>query len=186
MKKVIILVLVVFILNMFLISDSELKNKKFSFTIGAGVRGIAADHFSDIFSDTNICYSIDFAYRIIKSGELFLHSDYLSIEGETDYTKEKTTFSLIPVELGFRFLFGKTKLVPYLGAGIGYYSITDEHPELGKLTESRVGFLGEGGLKFNFSNSFFVDLKLKYIMLNSENDTDLGGLTYILGIGFKF
>ncbi len=186
MKKIIILILIIFTLNMVLISEGVIKTKKFSFAIGAGVRGIAADHFSDIFSGTNICYSIDFAYKIMKSAELFLHSDYLSIEGESDFTKEKTTFKITPVELGFRYLIGKAKFVPYIGLGGGFYSYKDEHPELSSLSESKIGFFGEGGLKYNFSKSIFVDLKLKYIMLKSENETDLGGLAYILGIGFRF
>ena len=186
MKKIIILVLVVFVLNMVLVSDTESNSKKFSFTIGAGVRGIAAGHFSDVFSGTNLCYSVDIAYKFMKSGEIFLHSDYLSIEGETDYTKEKTTFSITPIELGFRLLLGKKKFVTYFGLGGGYYSYKDEHPELLTVSESKIGFFGEGGLKFYFSKSIFFDLKVKYIMLKSENDTDLGGLTYIGGIGLRF
>jgi outer membrane protein W len=122
----------------------------------------------------------------MKSGEIFLHSDYLSIEGETSYTKEKTTFKMTPAELGFRLLLGKKSFVPYIGLGGGFYSYEDVHPGLTSLSESKMGFFGEGGLKFFVSQSLLLDLKVKYIMLKSEKDVDLGGLTYIGGIGFRF
>ncbi len=185
MKKIIIII-TIFTLIFFSISKVDAKTKKVSITIGAGVRGVSADYFSDIFSGTNLCYSIDIAYKIMKSGELFLHSDYLALEGETTYTKEKTTFTLTPIEFGFRFLLGKKKFVPYIGLGGGSYSYEDVHPGLLTVSESKVGFFGEGGLKFYVSKSIFIDMKLKYIMLKSEKDIDLGGLAYMAGIGFRF
>jgi len=189
MKKFLILILVIFVVNMLLISETThntYNNKKFSIELGAGVRGIASERFSSVYSGTSICYSLDIAFKIMKSGEIFLHSDYLSIEGETSYTKEKTTFKMTPAELGFRLLLGKKSFVPYIGLGSGFYSYEDVHPGLTSLSESKMGFFGEGGLKFFVSQSLFLDLKVKYIMLKSEKDVDLGGLTYTGGIGFRF
>ena len=185
MKKILVFLLVFFIIHIVLVSGIG-NNKKFSFTVGAGIRNIDAEHFKDIFSGTNLCFSVDMSYRIIKFGECFLHTDYLSIKGELDFTKEKTTFSLIPIEFGFRLLVGKRKFVPYIGIGGGYYMYKDKHPGLETFSENKFGFFGEGGVKINFSNSMFFDLKLKYIKLKSEDETDLGGLAYMGGIGFRF
>jgi len=181
------ILIIVFSLIVILVSaDLNANSKKFSIEIGTGVRNIAAEHYSSIFTKTNLCYSVDVAFKIFNSGELFIHSDYLSLKGETDYTKEETSFTMIPAELGFRLLLGSKSIVPFFGLGGGYYSYTDEHPGLLTISESKVGFFGEAGLKYYFSNSIFIGLRVKYIMLKSENETDLGGLLYTGGIGFSF
>lgn len=186
MKRFIVFIIIVVLIGVYTSEDLKAKDKKFSIEFGAGVRGISAEHFNSIFSGTNLCYSVDIAYKIFKSGEIFIHSDYLAIEGETDYTKEKTTFSIIPAELGYRLLLGSKSFIPFIGIGGGYYSYTDEHPGLLTVSESKLGFFGEGGIKFYFSKSIFLGLRLKYIMLNSENETNLGGLAYTGSIGFSF
>ncbi len=188
----ILLVLFVGSMTGFDLNAADQNKKKLSITIGGGVRNIAAEDFDTIFDGTNICYSLDLSYKVSNNVELFLHSDYLKIDGKTDYTKEDTSFTLIPAELGFRYLLGKKKFKAYFGAGGGFYSYKDEHPGLETLNESQIGFFGEGGIRYLFSGSLFIDLKLKYILLKSKTEDengdtiDLGGLAYMVGIGFSF
>lgn len=168
--------------------------KSFSITIGAGVRNFSAKEFKDVYDGTPMVYSVDIAVRIMKSLEVFLHTDYLSIDGKTTYTQEDTTLKITPIELGARFLISfknpcKQKLFPYLGAGVGYYMIKEEFQEgtpIEPVDEKRVGFFGEGGLRFYLMKSVFIDAKLKYIGLKSENGTQMSGLAYMGGLGFSF
>jgi opacity protein-like surface antigen len=166
----------------------------FSITLGAGVRNFSADEFKDVYEGTPMVYSVDVAMRIMKSLEVFLHTDYLSIDGKTTFTQEGTTLKITPIELGARFLIGfkkpcKQKIFPYLGAGVGYYMIKEEFEAgspLEPVDEKRVGFFAEGGMRFYLIKSVFIDAKLKYIGLRSENSTQMGGAAYMGGLGFSF
>jgi outer membrane protein W len=139
-------------------------------------------------------YSVDVAVKVLKSLEMFLHTDYLSIDGKTTFTEEDTTLKITPIELGARFLITfknpcKQKLYPYLGGGVGYYMIKEEFDAgspLEPVDEKKVGFFGEGGFRFYLIKSLFIDAKLKYIGLRSENRTQMGGLVYMGGLGFSF
>jgi hypothetical protein len=168
--------------------------KTFSITLGAGVRNFSNGDFKEVYEGTPMVYCVDIAIRIMKSLEVFLHTDYLSIDGKTTYTREDTTLKITPIELGARFLLGskkpcKQKLFPYLGAGVGYYMIKEEFPggtPIEPVDEKRVGFFAEGGLRFYLMKSVFIDAKLKYIGLRSENSTQMGGPAYMGGLGFSF
>ncbi|UCH95950.1 MAG: outer membrane beta-barrel protein [Candidatus Aminicenantes bacterium] len=194
MKKIVVgLILLsgVFLLNAV---EEPCDPKTFSITVGAGVRNFSEDLFKEVYEDTPVIYSVDVAVRILRSLEIFLHTDYLSIDGQTTYTHESTTLKIIPMELGMRFLIGsnkscKKKLFPYLGGGAGYYMIKEEYAAdipMENVDEKRLGFFAEGGLRFYALKSVFIDAKLKYIALKSENGTQLGGMAYIGGIGVSF
>ena len=124
MKKIVLLLSLLIILNFYFIqgqnSDEEKtivnqeKKRKFSLSLGAGIRTISGDEYREIYGGTNITFSADLGFRIWKSVELFLHTDILSLKGETTYTKEETTFKLTPIECGLRFLMGKKKILPWM------------------------------------------------------------------------
>lgn len=165
-----------------------------SITLGVGVRNFSNDQFKEVYDKTPLVYSVDIALRIMKSLEVFLHTDYLSTKGKTTYTREDTTLKITPIELGARFLLVskkpcERKLLPYLGAGLGYYMIKEEFPggtPIEPVDEKRVGFFAEGGLRFYLMKSVFIDARLKYIGLRSENNTQMGGPAYMGGLGFSF
>jgi hypothetical protein len=173
-------------------AEEPCQPKSFSITVGAGGRTFSEELFKEVYKSTPIVFSLDVAMRIMKSIEVFLHTDYLSVDGELTFTHEPTTFKMIPIELGGRFLFNsknpcKQKMFPYLGAGIGYYMVKEEsggNPE--DTDEKRIGFFAEGGFRILVTKSVFFDAKFKYIAVNSENDVNMGGLAFLGGIGFSF
>jgi len=198
MKKLILLMSVILLIGFHFINAEEYEFKEgepcdyktFSFTVGAGARNFSETLFKDVYGSTGIIYSFDFAAKVWKTVEAFLHTDYLSETGKLTFTGEDTTFKLIPIELGARYLLPtkktcNAKLLLYIGAGAGYYLIKEENP-IGTIDEKKVGFFGEGGFRFYFAGSLFIDAKLKYTILKSENDTNLGGLSYMGGIGISF
>ena len=155
--------------------------KKMSFTVGAGYNQFNSD-VKDIYSGTNISYSVDFAYRFAGKSEVFLHSDLLSAKGKLSHTGEDTTLKITPIEAGVRFAFGN-RLAPYLGIGAGSYNYKESNP-IGEASGSGFGFFGEGGIFFN-AGSLFLDIKIKYVLAKIDN-VDIGGLKGLLGFGIRF
>ena len=185
--------------------DNTVKGKKkttFVLSIGAGMKMISENICKEIYGSTNLVLSADLGFRIGKSLELFLHTDNLSLKGETTTTKEKTSFKLSPIEFGLRFLMEKKKISPYIGAGGGFYSYKDEiqfQDEVSKVSGNQFGFFTEAGFRYGFTKSFFFDLKVKYIFLDVEPDApeentngsiypekrNLGGFAIIAAIGIS-
>lgn len=172
----------------FLNAMEDSSQKKLRLTIGAGIRNVSQSTFEAVYGTNNLTYSLDIAYKVGRSFEVFLHSDYLSAKGSLDFDPKATTLTIFPAELGVRFVLGEKKFLPYIGLGGGYYMLKEEN-FIGSVDENKFGFFGEGGFCFNFNKTFFIDLKLKYNILNYDlngTDIDLGGLSYYGGIGIRF
>jgi hypothetical protein len=198
MKKslvlIVVLVLGLVFTNSGLRADDPCDVGKFSLSVGAGMRVVADDLFKDVYGTSGISINVDFGVKVMKSLEVFLHTDYFTIDGELTYTGEDTTLTIIPAELGARYLIPinkecKTKLFPYFGVGVGYYMVKEENV-IDTFEQNKVGFFAEGGLRFYFAGSIFADLKLKNVFLKVENDqgdsVEAGGLAYMFGVGISF
>lgn len=168
---------------------------KFSFSIGAGTRGVSDALFDQVYEKAPIVYGVDLAYKVMPTVEVFLHTDYYKQDGQTTWTQETTTLKIFPLELGVRLFANfmkqkdtKIKLHPYVGAGAGYYMVKEENP-IGDWDEKGLGFFIEGGFRVVFS-SIFVDLKFKNIMLKVDHaqggDVKMGGFAILGGLGVTF
>jgi len=166
--------------------------QSFSLTFDYGIRQIAEkDLFEQVYGTNNPIYAIDMGLFLKPFLQLFFHTDYFSADGETTFTKEVTTLTIIPIEFGARFMLGK-RIQPYLGFGPGYYMFKEENP-IGTIDEKKMGFFIEGGLRLHIFRPVFIDLKAKNVFLKvdisdpvSTKTIDLGGLSYMGGIGISF
>lgn len=174
--------------------DNPCQIGKYSFSLGLGIRNFSDSLFKNIYGNSGTSYNVDLGVKIGNSLETFLHTDYFKKDGELTYTKEKTTLTIIPIELGLRCLIGlnkqcKPKLFPYLGAGVGYYLCKEENP-IGNFDKNGIGFFVEGGLRFYLAGSFFIDAKLKDVFLKVKNDLgnnmNTGGFSYMGALGITF
>lgn len=187
MKKlttVFVALLMLFLFN----SNSFGKSGSINITLGGGIKNMTEPIFKTVYGTSNIAYSIDLAYKTSGIFEIFLHSDYLSSKGELQYDPKETTLTVFPVEFGLRLVFGKRKFNPYIGLGGGYYMLKEKN-FIGTIDDKQFGFFGEGGLRFHFNSTFFIELKLKYNNLKytiNETSRNLGGLSYYGGLGFSF
>jgi len=155
------------------------KNPLIAFSIGAGARYVLDDAFADVYDQFNLSLNADLALKIGKSFEIFFHSDFMSLKGALTYTGGETKLSLIPIELGLRFIMGKKKLHPYLGLGGGFYMFKEES-EIGEFDENVFGFFAETGLRYDLSKRFFFDLKVKYVNFEVKPEApDVGEGEYI-------
>lgn len=159
---------------------------KFSITVSAGIRSIPEKMYERVFGKNNLVYGLDLSYRIGKTTVIFIHSDYFSVNGSTTTTEEDVKLTITPIEAGMRIFLSRGKFVPYLGAGAGFYNVKEEVTignTSNEFSAKEMGFFAEGGLKFYFTNSLYVDIKGKYLILNivpEENIiSDNGGFIYL-------
>ncbi|MCX6583170.1 MAG: outer membrane beta-barrel protein [Candidatus Aminicenantes bacterium] len=175
-------------------SDDPCLVGKYSFSVGAGMRNFSENLFKTVYDNSGMSYNLDLGVKVAKSLEAFLHTDYFKKDGELTYTKEKSTLTIIPIELGARYLIGiskqcELKLFPYLGAGAGYYMVKEENP-IGNFDKKGFGFFVEVGLRYYPAGSFFIDAKIKDVFLKIKNDQgrniNTGGFAYMGAIGISF
>jgi len=186
MRKLILILLLIIMFTAVQLTGM-IDNSKFSITIGAGVKNITEEIFKTVYGSNNIAFSIDLAYKLGRTLEMFVHTDYFKADGELAFDPKATTLTVFPAEAGLRMVLGKSKVKPYLGLGAGYYMLKEEN-FIGKVDDNSIGFFGEGGLRVYFGK-IFLDLKLKYNQLKYDvtgTEIDLGGLSYFGGIGISF
>ncbi len=195
MKKLAVLFLVVFVglavTNMWAFAQDTGSEpctpKKFSLSVGAGMRNVSDDDYKDVYSGSGMSYNVDLGVRLGKALEVFLHTDYFSKDGELTYSLEETTLTIIPIELGARYLIKadkKCKLYPYIGGGVGYYMYKEEN-FIGTVDDKKFGFFAEGGVRYYLMSSFFIDVKVKNVFLKVD-DIQLGGIAFMGAVGLSF
>jgi len=184
MKKVVSLAVLLMVFSVINVQAAD-----FSLTLGAGIRNIGEkDLAEEIYGTGNMSYYIDLGYNVSPALQIFLHTDYFSVKGELTFTKEETTLTLTPIELGARYFLGKKRFFPYVGLGAGYYMYKEENV-IGTIDGKGFGFFGEAGFKVEITGPIFIDLKLKNVFLKvdgANGQIDLGGLSYMGGIGLAF
>jgi hypothetical protein len=186
MKKAVILLIIMLGMMLGQVQATTPGKPAFSLAIGAGVRNFSGDE-EGVHSTFNLAFSLDVAYRFGRSIAVFVHTDYVSSKGELSLTKEETTLTIIPVEAGARYLFKGKNFIPYIGAGIGLYSIKEENP-IGTVEENGFGFFAELGTKI-YMQYFFFDIKAKYLFLSItpvDESKNLGGFYLLAGVGYSF
>ena len=191
MKKVIFIL--VFFVGICVVHAGE---GTYSLTIDAGLRNITGvkdqnfnNLYEEVYGKNNLIYALDVGYNFGKYFQVFLRGEYFSAKGELTFTKEETTLTIIPMEMGFRFkyMLGREMVYPYIGLGGGYYLCKEENV-IGTVEEGKIGFFGEIGCNIYFVKSFFFDLKAKYsvIKIDGAETVDLGGLALMGGFGISF
>jgi opacity protein-like surface antigen len=187
MKKVTILLIMLLGIGLVQARPATADYNKFSVVLGAGVRNFTGDT-DDVYKLVNLTFCLDLGFRFIRSVEVFLHTDFLIAKGNLTISEEETTITIIPIEVGGRYLIGTSSFCPYVGAGLGFYLINEENP-IGTVNESGLGFFAEAGLKYLLGKSISIDAKLKYVILSirpEDTSINLGGPTVLLGFGFSF
>lgn len=192
MKKVIFILIFLIV-----VCSAYAGEKAYSLTLNAGIRNITGvddengnNLYEEVYGKNNLIYGIDFGYNFGKYFQAFLHGEYFTVKGELTFTKEETTLTIIPIEMGARvkYMFGKQQFYPYFGVGAGYYLYKEENI-IGTVDEGQFGFFTEGGIDIYFIDNFFLDLKAKYTIFKvdgADEKVDLGGLSLMGGIGISF
>lgn len=153
-------------------------------TISGGAFFPKADYFKDAYGSTIINLS---AEGEVSFGALaiFTGVDFTKKQGELTYSKEPVNLTLIPITAGIRFYFMKNL---FLDGGMGSWQY-NEKTDFDKSSGSVTGYFAGLGIKYNFGDSTYFRLRLKYTHAKKtiENlESDLSGIQAEVGIGYSF
>ncbi len=110
---------------------------------------------------------------------------------------------LLPPTLTLQYHFYAGDLKPYVGAGVNYtiFYSADKGPVADNVDyKNNIGFAFQGGLDYNLTDKWFLNLDVKYILLSTDAtvnattalgatvvaDVDINPLVLGLGVGMKF
>lgn len=139
------------------------------------------------FVANKIAVGIDFGFKSTKNES----TDYLFGE---EYNYETTETTLVVMPTATYYFKSNSKVMPYLGAGIGYFSTTTKFPDFGfngneevKLTTDGLAWGAKGGIVFLVTSSIGIDLGLAYVNTsNKENEVKNVTNSFGVNAGFSF
>lgn len=167
-------------------SDKQ-KKKIFTFLARVDYFSPSEDMFKTVYGG-GPNYGGEIMVSLWKGISIHFGASVFSKKGEMTPLGDETTINIIPIEIGILYKFSKTKINPYIGAGLGYYSLSEES-YLGKVTANNVGFFGQLGVAINLTGAFVIDFNAKYSLCDVEIDeikNNIGGIRIGMGIGFNF
>jgi len=112
----------------------------------------------------------------------------LSMDGETtlDWAREKTRMTLLPLTLGLRVNWSKSRsFKPFVGLGASVVGIWEKAGPVGTLSRWKAALMGEAGVRQYLGNGWLLQLCLRHQWLHLETwkSTDLGGWSLCTGVG---
>jgi hypothetical protein len=126
-------------------------------------------------------------------------ADYFQREGESIGLGTKTTIQMEPLTAGLKWIYPKTSIRPYFGAGFKYYFVQLRNSSSYVTNQAYfgAGFVAETGLQMFLAKYFMMDVFLAYSfkqfgsrIVSKTNVTstwfDVGGLNVGGGMGVKF
>lgn len=124
-------------------------------------------------------------YKMSDSVDVNLSGLFVSAEDQDDVLGD-TSGDMVRLALGVRYWFDtSTRFTPYVGGGIGYYILdgdTDNTLENGQVmpvadisVKDSPGAFVEGGLAYQVSDGFFVNVQLSYDFLLGSADATING-----------
>ena len=129
-------------------SEDGPKSSTFSFSPSVGY-----------FVANNIAVGLDATISSTTLKEEFVGEDY-------KYTE--STFAIMPT--GTYYFKSDSKVLPYLGVGAGYASISSKEDGEDKSTWGGFAWKGKGGVVFLLNQTVGIDLGVSYMGVNATND----------------
>ena len=158
---------------------------------------VGSSEFSDIYGNGPV-FGGEFRVPLAPWNRrlvVFFEGAYRTRTGETSFTKESTTASIVTVEGGVLYRLARGRMSPYVGGGVGYHTLTEKSDALGTSNGGGVGFLGTGGLTIAITPHVVLDIRAKYSSAKVEPSprspdvtfkVEAGGLTGGIGFGVIF
>lgn len=110
-----------------------------------------------------------FVYHASPNVDVTGSAGYLTWSGKD--ALDGSTFSSIPVMVGARYLFGKGKFNPYLGAELGMHFSSFDYEFMGVDYSSSDSYFGWGagaGFLYQIGNNMDLDVNARYNSISSE------------------
>jgi len=161
-----------------------------SLTLKAGLFFPSDALFRDVYKNVTV-FGGELAVPLAGGLHLWAGAEYFGDRGILPVTLEETKLRIVPVYAGLRYHFGKSSVRPYLGAAAAYFLFKEENP-IGSVSESGIGFLGQGGLLFKLGGRIWLDVFMNYRACTLKTDdvdpleAKIGGISAGLGLAFRF
>jgi len=177
-------------LNVFAFSSSERTIRQGSVEFTLSDYAMNEPRFDAVYKSEGLMSGLSLSSAIVSNVNFYLDIKYYSRKGELTFSKEKTTFYIVPISLGCRYIYPMGFFNPYLGAGLDFYFYYEENP-IGTVLNYTNGYHIAGGTYIRISKSVpvLVNVRLKYTWANAEENsvsTQLGGFEYGVGVAFSF
>jgi opacity protein-like surface antigen len=143
--------------------------------------------FKDIYG-SGMSYGGEFDINIFDGLAIWIGAEYFTKKGELTFTKEETELQITPIYGGLKYIFPGRGIMPYLGAGVGYFQYKETNP-IGTVKEGKIGFVTQAGLLVRLLGPVLVDFQVGYNMCKikpQEIEAQIGGLKAGVGLGFSF
>jgi len=163
--------------------------------VSVGYLALQDEVFQEVYGNGGVYYNAELSFVLPFSTrylDVWTGVSQFQADGESTVFKEGTRLKMTVFSLALRYLIKSTKLTPFFGLGLDYYSYKETLPE-GFIVPSvggyDLGFHVQGGVYFRIIPGFLAKLLLKYNSAKTtENgiDVNLGGMEYALGLIYRF
>jgi len=168
--------------------DRAIRQGSLEFTLGR--YSMNEPRFEAVYPEGGLMSGLTISAALFSNLNFYLDLKYYSRQGALTFSKEKTKFYMVPLDIGVRYIFPLGTFHPYLGAGADFYFYYEDNA-IGTALSSANGYHILGGLYFQFAKDFpvIVDFRVKQTWARAEEDgiaVQLGGLEYSAGLAFVF
>ena len=126
-----------------------------------------------------------------KLGKLFsarFNAHYQSSKGQLTFSGADTRLVIFPLNLSLRFQIPIKWFVPFISGGAGLYFFRESN-DIGTLSDTGFGYIGEAGLLFQLSQELSLDLRFRYDYCKvkpTDMSADIGGIHALVGLVYDF
>jgi len=177
-------------LNIFIFpaQDRTIRQGSVEFTLGS--YSMHEPRFEAVYPSGGLISGLTLSSAITSNVNFYLDIKYYSRQGTLTFSKEKTTFYMVPIDLGVRYIYPLGLFHPYLGAGLDFYFYYEDNA-IGTVLNYTSGYHITGGTYFRFVKSvpLLLNVRLKYTWAKADESAgqiQLGGLEYSAGLAFAF
>jgi|GEM_PF-1017179 len=133
-----------------------------------------------IYGKGDVLYGGRLGLHVWQGLYLLLSASQYKVIGQTTFTDDKTTLTLLPVHAFLRYGFALGFFIPYLGVGFNFLSFKEESV-IGDVKGSGSNLSLEAGFELKVNRHFSLDFGARFdqIKIKPENidaEVDLGGL----------
>ena len=155
-----------------------------------GQYGINDARFTDVYSKGGSIFGLGLSSVLAFGFDFYADIKAFYKTGSLTYTQEKTTFLLLPLSLGLRYVLPGSFLRPYAGGGMDFYFYYENNPIATTLNVA-TGYHLMAGLYLQFGKDSPLRLngKITYTRVKALEEgigIELGGLEYGAGIAIIF
>ena len=143
--------------------------------------------FRDIYGN-GTSWGGELGFRFTERIGVWAGGDYFSKVGKLIFTEEETKVRIAPLTAGAKYYLSLGKLMPYVGAGLGYFQYKETN-SIGTVEKGDIGFLVRAGFIFKLGAAFFMEIQGAWSTCSVqplEVKANLGGFSAGIGLGLEF